>query len=122
MIHPYTYLGLRGVAEKNSKDKVENIKEIVCKVTDVDFNELISKSRKRNITEARQLFHYFVRRETNLSLTQIGQMTNRDHSSVIHSINFVNDSKFYYPELRNKLTQVNELLVIEKTISNVESN
>ena len=45
--------------------------------------------RIKEVREARQISHYFMRKYTNLSLIQIGKETRNDHSSVIHSLKVV---------------------------------
>ena len=58
----------------------------VCKFYSVDEVVLRGTQRTRNITEARQMAMYLVRKLTNLSLPDIGQEFNRDHATVIHGI------------------------------------
>jgi chromosomal replication initiator protein len=48
--------------------------------------------RNRGITEARQMAMYLVRKLTNLSLPDIGNEFAKDHSTVLHSINKVENS------------------------------
>jgi chromosomal replication initiator protein len=53
-------------------------------VTIEDFN---SKSKKREIVQARQLAMYFARKLTELSLDVIGnQCGRRNHATVVHAI------------------------------------
>ncbi len=48
--------------------------------------ELLGNSRTKLIAEARQEAYYLVRYHTKLSLPQIAQMFNRDHSTVLYGI------------------------------------
>ena len=51
----------------------------------ITVNDLISHSRRREITVPRQIAMYLTREMTNLSLPQIGQVFgNRDHTTVLH--------------------------------------
>lgn len=49
-------------------------------------SDLVSHSRPRNITRARQEAYYRIRNETTLSLTTIGNLVDKDHTSVLHGI------------------------------------
>jgi chromosomal replication initiation ATPase DnaA len=44
---------------------------------------LKSKSRERNLTFARQEAYYLLRRETNMSLPQIGKKFGKDHTTIL---------------------------------------
>jgi len=58
----------------------------VCKFYSIDESVLRSTLRNKGTTEARQMAIYLVRKLTNLSLPDIGKEFNRDHSTVLHSI------------------------------------
>jgi chromosomal replication initiator protein len=73
---------------------------------------LKSKTRKREIVQARQLTMFFAKQLTKSSLATIGaQCGNKDHATVLHACRTVNnlsetDKRFrtYVDELRKKLT------------------
>ena len=58
----------------------------VCKFYSIDESVLRSTLRSKNTTEARQMAIFLVRKLTNLSLPDIGKEFNRDHSTVLYSI------------------------------------
>ena len=64
----------------------------VCKFYSVDEEKIRGSMRNRGITEARQMAMYLVRKLTNLSLPDIGNEFAKDHSTVLHSINKVENS------------------------------
>jgi len=91
----YVYAGL----EKRSQLEVSGCKrdrviEVICKFNKVDFQEIISKSRKREVTKARQLLCHFLYEKTNMNLIKIGEFINRDHSTVIYNKDVVKDLCF----------------------------
>lgn len=51
--------------------------------------ELRTRTRKRHILEPRQVACYMIRYNTELSLKQITNLLELDHSSVIHSVEMV---------------------------------
>ncbi len=66
---------------------LDYIKTVVCQAMNVDVSSLESKSRKRDIVQARQVAMYFAKSLTkNYSLQHIGShIAGRDHSTVLHS-------------------------------------
>lgn len=59
--------------------------ETVASYYNIDSDLLYGKSRKREISDARQLVMYLAKRETKLSSTNIGLRLSRDHATVLHS-------------------------------------
>ena len=74
--------------------------EEVGKFYGIDSAALRGQGRTRNTALARQIAMYEIRRMTNLSLEDIGrEFENRDHSTVLHSINRVEKMMKEQPEL-----------------------
>ena len=63
----------------------EQIAETVANYCNIDTSLLYGKSRKREISDARQLLMYFAKKETQLSSTNIGMRLNRNHATVLHA-------------------------------------
>ncbi len=64
----------------------ESIRELIGSQFRVSIDDLRSRSRKRSVTFPRQLAMYLTRKYTDKSLADIGNMYNRDHSTVLHAI------------------------------------
>ncbi len=63
----------------------QSIMQTVAEYYSITVNDLVSHSRRREITVPRQIAMYLTREMTNLSLIQIGQLFgNRDHTTVLH--------------------------------------
>jgi chromosomal replication initiator protein len=79
----------------NESEKEVNIDSIIGVITEhfqVRIADLKSKSRLRSNVIPRQVAMYLAKELTNLSLKSIGyHFGNRDHSTVIHAIQTVND-------------------------------
>lgn len=72
------------------QEMVKNIISIVCGYYGLTEEDLASKKRTHNIVHARQLCCYLIRKYTKVSKLVIGKVFfNRDHSTVIHSINVI---------------------------------
>ena len=70
---------------KQIKETIEN---------DLIIN-LSENSRRRAITEARSVYYKICYDKLNMSLSAIGETVNRDHATVLHSLNNV------FPSLEN---------------------
>ncbi len=64
----------------------------VCKFYGIDDNALRGQSRVKDTATARQIAMYLIRSQTTLSLNDIGrEFGNRDHTTVLHAINRVEE-------------------------------
>lgn len=71
---------------------VSDIMEAVANYYGLDENALVDRSRKREIVRARQVAMHFAKELTEKSLASIGNhFGGRDHSTVIHSLNAIQD-------------------------------
>lgn len=64
----------------------------VCKFYNVDETTLRGTLKNKGTAEARQVAIYLIRKLTNLSTPDIGKEFNRDHSTILHSINKVENT------------------------------
>lgn len=58
----------------------------VCRFYNLEDQTIRGKQKTKSTAEARQVAMYLIRKMTNLSLPDVGREFNRDHSTVIHSI------------------------------------
>ncbi len=68
---------------------LDAIISFVCQAYGISFDELCSRSRKRDRVVARNTVFYLARKHTELSLVEIGRRLNRNHSTVIKGITSV---------------------------------
>ena len=64
----------------------ESIRDLIGDQFRVSINDLRSRSRKRSVTFPRQMAMYLTRKYTSHSLVDIGNIYNRDHSTVLYAI------------------------------------
>ncbi len=99
------------VHDIDSEVGIDYIQKTVSDFFSVEQDDLKAKTRKKEIVIARQVAMYFSKDYTNHSLKSIGyHFGGRDHSTVIHAVQSVNDmidtnAKFRYSieELKKKL-------------------
>ena len=76
----------RAVKVDNHPLTIDDILEKVCKHYGVTQQEIMSKSRKRDFVQVRQVSMYLAQKYTKMPAGRIGQLIGgRDHSTVIHS-------------------------------------
>lgn len=81
IINYWVYPGLSNTPNQISIVKLINCIELVMGISE---EGLKSKERLRDYIDARHIFMIFLRRHTKLSTTRIGEMLNRDHSTVVY--------------------------------------
>ena len=80
----------RAVKVDNHPLTVDEILEKVCRHYNVEQRQVFSKSRKRDYVQVRQVSMYLAQKYTKMPAGRIGQLIgNRDHSTVIHSCNAI---------------------------------
>lgn len=77
---------------KTTREMKEKINTIAKEFFLLEDNAIFVKKRKRELTEMKWYFYYFLRNETNLTLKQIGEFFNMNHATVLYGINNI----FYY--------------------------
>lgn len=80
------------VKDTNREIDIKYIQEIVSKFFSISIEDMKDKARNKEIVIARQVAMYFSKDFTNNSLKSIGfHFGGRDHSTVIHAVQSVND-------------------------------
>ena len=94
-----------------NKITIDLIQSLVCKFFKISKNEMLSARRSRYLVRPRQTAIYLTKILTSKSLPEIGrEFSNRDHTTVIHSIKTIenlkkNDYQLYetiYKSTKNK--------------------
>ncbi|MBW2567737.1 MAG: ATP-binding protein [Deltaproteobacteria bacterium] len=79
----------KNIARRSRKITTASIQKLVCKHYKISMEELLSRSRKRNISHPRQIAMYLARRFTGESFQAIGRSFNRYHATTLHAIGTV---------------------------------
>jgi chromosomal replication initiator protein len=80
---------LKDVVGTRTKLDGNTIRSFISSQFKVSVDELKSRSRKRSVTFPRQAAMYMTRKFTNQSLADIGDLYNRDHSTVLYAIKVI---------------------------------
>ena len=79
---------------KNTKREIsiDYIQKVVCNYFNIPIEQIQSKTRKREIVQARQVAMFFSKNLTKASLATIGsQIGGKDHATVLHACKTVNN-------------------------------
>ena len=79
----------------------------VCKFFSIEESVIRSTLKNKGTNDARQVAIYLIRKLTNLSTTEIGKEFGRDHTTVIHAINKIENAlKMENTSLQNNIRDI----------------
>ena len=91
---------------------IDKVQRVVCDYFSVSREDLLSKSRKRNIVQARQIAMYMSRSLINCSLSTIGsEIGGKDHATVLHACTTVSDLMSTDKTFRQYVNDIEKILV-----------
>ena len=99
-----------------NKVSIDGIQTMVCKYFKISKNEMLSSRRSRYLVRPRQTAIYLAKMLTTKSLPEIGRcFSNRDHTTVIHSVKTIeklrkedNELNIKIDTLKNKILYNNQ--------------
>ena len=101
------------VGEEQNDVTIDGVQRVVCDYFNITRDELLSKTRKRNIVQARQIAMYMSRNLiSNCSLSTIGaEIGGKDHATVLHACTTVSDLMSTDKTFKQYVTDIEKLLV-----------
>ena len=99
-----------------NKVTIDLIQTLVCKFFKISKNEMLSSRRSRYLVRPRQTAIYLTKILTSKSLPEIGrEFSNRDHTTIIHSVKTIEKLKEKDPEMINNINKLkNQILYSNK--------
>ena len=94
---------LGDLVEVGSDITIDLIRKQVCRYYQVSEETLNSRSRKKNIVLPRNVGMYLARKLTDLSLENIGKEFGRNHSTVLYSVNVIENGQRRDFKLKNQV-------------------
>ena len=96
-------------ANQKKTINIPYIQEVVCEYFGIQREQLLSKTRKREIALPRQLAMYFAKEYTNATFTKIGEeMGGKDHSTVMYACETIRDVSKIDKELKKYLKEIKD--------------
>lgn len=93
---------------------IDYIQKVVCDYFDLPMELLKSKTRKREVVQARQIAMYFSKKMTKSSLANIGMHCGgKDHATVLHACKTVNNLIDTDKRFRNYIDELNKKISLQ---------
>ena len=101
------------VGEEKNDLNIDKVQKTVCEYFNISREDILSKSRKRQIVQARQIAMFLSRNLiSNCSLATIGQeIGGKDHATVLHACTTVSDLMSTDKVFRKYVTDIESMLV-----------
>ena len=90
----------------------ERISRIVCNYYDQDIERVVNPIRgkkqkgRTQVSTARQIIFYLMRKHTNLTWFEIGKLCNRDHASALYGSRKIEDHLRFNKEIREQVERI----------------
>ena len=105
----------RAVKVDNHPLTIDDIIETVCKHYGVSHQQVVSKSRKRDYVQVRQVSMYLAQKYTKMPASRIGQLIGgRDHSTVLHSCNTIEQRLKVDKNFKDELQSIEQSFKLKK--------
>lgn len=91
-MNPYVFPGLKGTRLQVQfflkETTPEKLIEATCEVLNIEHKQLVGKTRKREVVEARHIISFILVKKAGMTLEKVGMkyLGGRDHSTVINSL------------------------------------
>ena len=100
------------VGEEKNDLTIDRVQKMVCDYFNITRDTLMSKSRKRQIVQARQIAMYLSRNLVGCSLSTIGaELGGKDHATVLHACTTVSDLMSTDRTFRQYVNDIESMLV-----------
>jgi len=108
---------------KNKENEIQILLKLIAEKTEYSLDDLRGPSRKRELIHVRRAFFAIARKLLGLSFQKIGDVLEKDHSTVMHSLSRHNaeiDVYDDYSKVYKKLYDSLSVLYLARTEYNVE--
>lgn len=102
-----------GAARPTQQITSGDVIQAVCEHFGVEEKELLGRGRSRHIAFPRQVSMYLMRKDADVSLEEIGQALNRDHTTVLHGYRKIEDEMETNSVLRGDVMTIRERLLAQ---------
>ena len=96
----------------NDQKHARQIVEDVCDFYGLTTAQVKGKCRLRGYVKARFVAIYIIRKRTGLTLKEIGRLFHRDHTSIIHAVQTIEEvlSLRFYNDYQDEIKKLMEII------------
>lgn len=108
-VNPFVFIGLaqnKYNFKNNNKIDIDSIINLVCDVLNLERDDVMSNSRKRDLVEARTIAIGLINTIHRITLKKLGSIFGKDHSTIIYTLKNFNELKEYDRQFKDKLDLV----------------
>lgn len=87
----------------------------ICSAYGVSVDDVLSRSRKRELCHVRIIIAYIIRNKYRLSYYETGKFINRDHSTITYYVKIYDDLCKYDFSFRDMVAKINDIVSNIKT-------
>lgn len=96
------------------EEKIENVINIICEYYNITRDQFKSKSRKFEIVQVRHLVVYMIRYEMGLTFREIGEILNKEVSTIIRNFQSISDIIRHDVILQKDIKEIKEKIQNKK--------
>lgn len=85
--------------------------KMACRYYGLDENDVLGRRRYRELTLCRFMIMAILKKHSGMSLKKIGQLFDRDHTTVINAIQTLNDLFFSQSNLKREMAEIEDLIL-----------
>lgn len=89
----------------------DTITQGVCGFYGIQPDDIYTKSRKREISDPRQIVMYLAKKLCNMQLSTIGARLSRTHATVLHACRIIEERISVEPQLKNEVEEIENNLL-----------
>lgn len=101
--------------QKKSSINFEMIAQGVAAHYKIDSDLMFSKTRKREVSDARHMVMYMAKKYAKMSLTAIGAQLSRNYATVIHGCKNIEERLPYEKQLQQDVAAIEKLIISSAT-------
>ncbi len=90
--------------------KLEDILSFVCNFYSVDVADVKGLKKPNEIVKARQVYSWIALRTTEHTQAAIGRVINRNHATILHGYNKIEEQSRIYPEIMREIEEIKSKL------------
>lgn len=97
--------------KRNTPINFEMVTQQVCAHYDIDPDLIFTSTRKREVSDARQMLMYIAKKHAKMTYTAIGTRLSRKHATVLYACNSIEQRLMHDKQLQNDVADIEKSLI-----------